>query len=54
MKYNHQVATILQINNNNFEKKIKEALAQNQITQNILEDLDNEKDYEEQDGILTY
>ena len=54
MKYNYQVAAILQTNNDNFEKKVKEALAQDQIAQNIWENLDNKEDFEEQNGILTY
>ena len=31
MEYNHQVITILQTDNENFEKKIKKALAWDQI-----------------------
>ena len=43
MKYNHQVATTLQTDNNNFEKKIKKTLVQDQIAQHILDNLNNEK-----------
>ena len=54
MEYNHQVAVILQTNNDNFEKKVKKALAWDHIAQNIQENLDNEENFEEQNDILTY
>ena len=54
IKYNHWIAAILQIDNDNFKKEVKEALAQDQIAQDIQENLDNKEDFEEQDGILTY
>ena len=54
MEYNHWVAATLQIDNHNFKKNVKEALAWDQIAQDIWENLDNEEDFEEQDGILTY
>ena len=54
MEYNHQVIAMLQTDHNDFEKKVKEALARDQIAQNIQENLDNKEDFEEQDGILTY
>ena len=38
---------MLQIDNEDFKKKVKEALARDQIAQDIQENLDNEKDFEE-------
>ena len=35
IKYNYRVAVMLQTNNDNFKKKIKRALAQDQIAQDI-------------------
>ena len=35
-------------------KKVKEALAQDQIAQNIQENLNNKENFKEQDNILTY
>ena len=54
MEYNYRVTATLQTGNHNFEKKIKEALAWDQIAQDIRENLDNGEDFEEQDGILIY
>ena len=54
MKYNYWVAATLQTDNDNFEKKVKKALAWDKIAQDIQENLDNKKDFEEQDSILTY
>ena len=54
MEYNYQVAATLQTDNHDFKKKVKEALAWDQIAQDIQDNLDNEEDFEEQDGILTY
>ena len=54
MEYNHRVAITLQTDNHDFKKKVKKALAWDQIAQDIQENLDNDKDFEEQDGILTY
>ena len=54
MEYNYQVAATLQTDNNDFEKKVKKALAQDQIAQDILKNLDNEEKYKKQDDILTY
>ena len=54
IEYNYQVAATLQTDNHDFKKKIKEALAWDQIAQDIRKNLNYEEDFEEQDSILTY
>lgn len=54
IEYNHRVAATLRTDNTDFERKVREALARDQVAQDILENLDNEEDFEERDGMLTY
>ncbi len=52
--YNRQNAATLWINNRNLEKWVKLKLAKNSVTQNIIENIENNVNFEIINEILTF
>ncbi len=52
--YNRQNAVILQINNRDFEKRVKLKLAKNSVAQNIIKNIKNNVNFEIINEILTF
>jgi len=52
--YNRQNAATLQINNKDFEKRVKLKLAKNSVAQDIIENIENNANFEIINEILTF